>query len=127
MRCLPQRMVPTILACVFIALPAVAQDGAVNAVTRIERVAGGVVIVVTSSTPFPGRAWPPLLHVGDRAFGRSRSPADGSLGTLIFMLSEDEFAETRTGDRLIVAFRGSPRETGWDFGVLDKSALGREQ
>jgi hypothetical protein len=124
MQCQPRRVVSAIVACALVALPVLAEEGVVNTVTRIERVSDGVEIEVTSSKPFPVRAIPPLLRVGDHVFGRSRSPADGSLNTLIFMLSDAEFAQTSNGDRVSVAYgRADPREAGWDFGVLDKSAL----
>jgi hypothetical protein len=118
MRHQQRRVAWATVACALIAAPVLASEHVMNTITRVERVADGVEIEVASSEPFPVRAMPPLVRVGDQVFGRSRSPADGSLNALIFMLSDEEFGQTSTGDPVSVGYAGDPPEEGRDFGKL---------
>jgi hypothetical protein len=106
-----------------------------NEVVSIRTVNSGVEIELFSTEPFPARALFPILCAGAHEFWTSRSGADGSLNTLIFSLTAEEFAATRTGDRLSVQYGYcepdyDQRTLYWDlwvFGVLDKSLLDRER
>jgi hypothetical protein len=115
------------VAFALIAAPVWASEHVVNKITRVERVDDGVEIEVTSSEPFPVRAMPPLLHVGELVFGRSRSPGDGRLNTLIFMLSDEEFAQTSVGDPVGVGYESDPPEEDRDFGLLPPADGGGPQ
>ena len=124
MRCLTWRGMLGVLACVLVSLPALGSDADVNVITRIERVSSGAEIEVSSSRPFPVRALWPELRIGTGAFLKSRSAEDGSLNTLIFMLTAEEFAQTSMGDPVSVVYgQGVLPEERWDFGLLDKSML----
>jgi hypothetical protein len=57
----------------------------------VRRLGSTVEIEVSAKKPFPDRAMPPILVVGNQAFGRSRNPANGRLDTLIFTLEAPEF------------------------------------
>lgn len=57
----------------------------------IRRVGSDVEVEVTAPEPFPDRAMPPVLIIGDKAFGRSRSPSDGRTDTLIFTIPSQDF------------------------------------
>jgi hypothetical protein len=57
----------------------------------VRRLGSVVEIEVSAKQPFPQRAMPPILVVGNQAFGRSRNPANGRLDTLIFTLEALEF------------------------------------
>jgi hypothetical protein len=67
--------------------PLVASDLTVS----VRRLGSTVEIEVSAKQPFPDRAMPPILVVGNQAFGRSRNPANGRLDTLIFTLEAVEF------------------------------------
>ncbi len=102
--------------------PARAQGSLIRSI----RAAGPAIEVeVHSSTPFPVRALPPVLRIGGREFRLSRSPADGSLSTLIFLLTPEEFARVSTGDQVTVHYGGAETPHGGAVGRLDKSLLGR--
>jgi hypothetical protein len=63
----------------------------------IERSASTVEVRVEASEPFPFGAMPPVLVIGDKAFGRSKSPADGRSNVLIFMIDAAEYAALPAG------------------------------
>ena len=91
----------------------------IRAIRTVER---GVEIEVHSTHPFPVRALPAVLRIGGEQFVRSRY-AKGRLDTLIFLLSEEEFASLDTKDPVSVQYgkgKARPKPT-WDFGALDKS------
>lgn len=58
---------------------------------NVRRLSSVVEIEVSAKQPFPDRAMPPILVIGNQAFGRSRNPASGRLDTLIFTLEVSEF------------------------------------
>jgi hypothetical protein len=62
-----------------------------NMKATIRRLGATVEIEVTSNSPLGAGAMPPVLVIGDRAFGRSRNPPDGRLETLIFTIDASEF------------------------------------
>lgn len=97
---------------------------AVNTIKSINPVAATVEIEVHSTKPFPVRALPPVLKIGDKRFRMSRPPKDGSLHTLVFSLNASEFAQLHDGDPVVVLYGAaeSPGER-WNFGRLDKSRM----
>ena len=107
--------------------PPSGQAGEANAIIAIRAVPDGIEIEVRSDRPFPARALPAVLVIGEREFHGSRYPRDGRKNTLIFLLSREEFAGVSSGDLVTVKYgRGraaSPRAL-WGFGPLDKSMLG---
>jgi len=115
------------IALLVLGAPAVRGQGDVNTIRSIESVAGQrIEIEVHSTREFPVRDEIVILRVGTQEFTLSRSPADGSLHTLIFRLTPAEWAGTKTGDAVLLYFgQDDPKDTAnrWVFGSLDKSKL----
>jgi len=104
-----------------VSLPALATaQPEVNAIKSIKTLGSEVEIQLTSSRPFGVRNALVVLRIGTQKFTKSRPPEDGSLNTLIFTLTSDQFARTAFGDRVTVQYGDEP---GWDFGTLDKRLL----
>ena len=104
-----------------VGLPALATaQPEVNVIKSIKTVRSEVEIQLTSSRAFGVRNALVVLRIGTQEFTNSRSPEDGSLNTLIFTLTSDEFARLAPGDRVTVQYGDEP---GWDFGTLDKRLL----
>jgi hypothetical protein len=93
-------------------------------------------IELHSTQEFPIRDQVVVLRIGNSDFMKSRSPADGSLNTLIFSVPADEFAQLPNGAQITVRYgKGDPElpqgvaaqaaanRWRWDFGKLDKSLL----
>jgi hypothetical protein len=131
-----------LLSCLLLLAPALAaaqtRKPDVNTVKSVRAVDSIVEIEVHSSREFPVRDDVIGLRIGEKDFLRSRSPENGDLHTLIFMIPAAEFAALPDGASLTVGFgRGraelpeqaaeAAREAGrrWEFGKLDKSQLGR--
>jgi hypothetical protein len=105
----------------------------VNTVKSIRTVNGVVEVELHSSREFPIRDEVVVLKIGSHEFQRSRSPQDGSLKTLIFMLTPEEFDALVDGEQMTVKYgRQSPDEgiqaaaaaargLRWNFGKLNKS------
>jgi hypothetical protein len=66
-----------------------------------------VEIEVTSSTPFLNGAIPPVLVIGDKAFGLSRTPPDGRNTTMIFLLTASEFDALVDAKEVSVGYLGA--------------------
>ena len=122
----------------FLALPLLAAAQDVNTVKAIRAVDDTVEIELESSKQFDVRDDLIVLRIGNREFSRSKSPTDGSLHRLTFMLPAKAFAALRDGDAMTVSYRSQSapedapaaaarRVAGprWDFGKLDKSLLQR--
>ncbi|MEM9554255.1 MAG: hypothetical protein AAGC60_08345 [Acidobacteriota bacterium] len=108
-------------------------------VDRLAQSGEWVEIQVTSDDePFPVRALPPVLTIGDTTFTRSLNPADGRLETLIFLAPAKSFAALETGASMRVFYalstdadaRGVARRAVaagdadvWDLGAFDASRL----
>jgi hypothetical protein len=73
----------------------------------IERRAGTVEVRIESTEPFPFGALPPVLVIGDKAFGRSKNPPDGSPNVLIFMLDATEYAALPAGAEVSIGYLSS--------------------
>ena len=82
---------------------------------------GDIEIELKSTKEFPVRDAVIELHIGNQTFRRSRPAPDGSLNTIIFVLTHDEFVKINTGDSVTVGFSHEP--PGWNFGKVDKSLL----
>src|SRR5437867_4451507 len=91
-------------------------------------------IELQSSREFPVRDQVVVLRIGKKDFLRSRAPNDGSLKTLIFMLTPEDFAQLVEGDAMSVRYGleysdDSTRQPSgadnarWDFGPLRKALL----
>lgn len=99
----------------------------VNTIKSIQTAAGGTVeIEVHSTREFPVRDEIVILRVGTQEFTSSRTPADGSLNTLIFRLTPTDWAGTKTGDSVTIFYgQDDPKDTTnrWVFSPLNKSQL----
>jgi hypothetical protein len=82
----------------------------------------GVEIEVFSADEFPVRDQIMVLQVGAYQFYLSRYP-NGDLNTVVFTLTEDEFAGLTCGDPVTVQYGVGPPDEVWQFGPLDKSIL----
>jgi len=92
-------------------------------------------IELHSSRPFPVRDQIVILRIGNTDIVRSRPPSDGSLNTLIFIMTPEDFDRLMDGAALSVRYGlehsdepAAPvgRDTvRWDFGTLNKSMLTR--
>ena len=122
----PGRLWPWLLTLLLslIGLPALATaQPEVNVIKSMKTVGSEVELQLTSSRSFGVRNALVVLRIGTQEFTKSRSPEDGSLNTLIFTLTSDEFARLAPGDRVTVQYDNEP---GWDFGTLDKGLLDKK-
>jgi hypothetical protein len=104
-------------------LSATAAGNEMNTIQSIKAVPSGIEIELNSTKPFPVRSQITVLRIGGNEFTRSRHPENGSLNTLIFTLTSDEFGQTATGDPVRVQYGRGEVADRWDFGTLDKSQL----
>ncbi len=111
------------LACVVFFAPATAQGN--NTIKSITTVGQTVEITVNSTIPFDVRDELVVLMIGDQEFTTSRSPEDGNLNELIFVLTLDEWNQVATGDPVSVQFGQDDTTDRWNFGTLDKSLLNK--
>lgn len=115
------------IALLVLLSPPVRGQSDVNTIKGIQAAAGGEVeIEVHSTREFPVRDAIVVLRVGAQEINMSRSPADGSLHTLIFRLTPAQWAATKTGDAVLLYFgEDDPKDAAnrWVFGSLDKSRL----
>jgi len=95
-----------------------------NTITSITSVGQTVEITMQSGAGFDVRDELVLLIIGDQQFTTSRSPDDGSLNQLTFILTLDEWNQLATGDPVIVQF-GEDDDNPQSFGTLDKSLLNK--
>ena len=91
-----------------------------NVLKSIKTVKSGVEIEIHSKRPFL-QSDLPMLRIGEQEFTRSRAPEDGDLNTLIFMLTAEDFAKLKDGDRVIFQFGRGEGRNQRDFGRLDKA------
>ena len=127
-----------LLMVTFLALPVLAAAQDVNTVKSMRAVGSNVEIELESSKQFEIRNDLIVLKIGNKEFSRSKSPKDGSLNRLIFIIPASAFEELADGDAMTVSFRsdnasgdvsatGGSRRGGprWDFGKLNKSLVQR--
>jgi hypothetical protein len=96
----------------------------VDGIRGIHAIGPRIEIEIHSVQPFPVRAIPPVLRIGAREFHFSRSPDDGDLHTLIFLLSPAEFAQLSSGEDVSVHYGPPDALPGRALGRLDKGLLG---
>jgi hypothetical protein len=102
-----------------------------NEVVAVRRINSGIEIELYSDMPFPARALFPVLCIGMEGFVLSRPPDDGDFHTIIFLLSEEEFARLRQGDPVTIQYGGCREDTSdlrpfwdlWVFGPFDRTLL----
>ncbi len=112
------------LACLLFFAPAAAAQGN-HTIRSITTVGQTVEITVHSTLEFDVRDELVVLVIGDQEFTTSRSPEDGSLNELIFVLTLDEWNQLATGDPVRVQFGEDDATEQRNFGTLDKSLLNR--
>ena len=110
-------------------------DKRVNTVRSIRAVGAEVEIELHSSVEFPVRDEVVILRIGNRDITKSRSPADGSLNTLIFSLAAADFDRLPDGGPMAVRYGKALPALGlavqgadpaqWNFGQLNKGRLVR--
>ena len=112
------------LACLLFFAPAAAAQGN-HTIRSITTVGQTVEITVHSTIQFDVRDELVVLMIGDQEFTTSRSPEDGNLNELIFVLTLDEWNQVATGDRVSVQFGEDDTPDHRNFGRLDKSLLNK--
>jgi hypothetical protein len=75
--------------------------------TSVARQANTVEVRIESAEPFPFGALPPVLVIGDKAFGRSKNPPDGTPNVLIFMIDAAEYAALPAGAEVSLGYLSS--------------------
>jgi hypothetical protein len=86
----------------------------------------GVEIEVFSEDGFPVRNAKVVLQIGKHQFFLDRYQ-NGDLHTLIFTLTNDQFAQVATGDPVRVQYGTEPSQEWWDLGYLDKNIINQNQ
>jgi hypothetical protein len=110
----------SLLLPVFPIAGASAGGAEVNVVRSVKtNQSGEIEIELNSTKEFPVRDAVIELRIGDQTFRRSRPAPDGGLNTVIFVLTDDQYAKINTGDSITVGFSHEP--SGWDFGKIDKT------
>lgn len=110
----------SLLFAVFPIASARAGGAEMNAIQSVKtNQSGEVEIELKSTKEFPVRDAVIELRIGDQTFRRSRPAPDGSLNTIIFVLTDDQYAKINTGDSIRVGFSHEPSR--WDFGYVDKT------
>ena len=112
------------LVCLLLAAPVLLAQGTGN-IKSIKSVGSNVEITVTSGQEFEVRNEGVILQIGDSAFSNSRSPDDGDLHVLTFVLTSQEFDQLSSGDPVTVRFGSDPSNDRRNCGKLDKSILNK--
>jgi hypothetical protein len=106
-------------------------EGRINSIRKVAKsgqLGGqpGVEIEIFSEAGFPVRDQIVVLRMGEHEYTISRY-ASGDLHTLIFTLSDKEFAKAGDGEEMIVKYgRGASRSIKkWNLGRLKKSMMNR--
>lgn len=87
----------------------------------------GVEIELYSPRSFPVGNERVVLKIGKQQFTRSRSPDDGTLNTLFFLLPAQAFARAVDGDPVTIQYGLGDTGRRWDFGKLNKRLLKKER
>jgi hypothetical protein len=82
----------------------------------------GIEIQLFSDDEFPVRDEIMVLQIGARQFFLSGYP-NGDLNTVVFTLTEEEFAAVSSGEPVIVQYGIAASDEVWQFGNLDKTIL----
>ncbi len=80
----------------------------------------GVEIEVTSEKEFPVRGEMPILKIGAQEFALSRYPESGDTHTLIFTVTQEEFAGAVDGEPVTLQYGRELSGDQWNFGLLEK-------
>jgi len=101
--------------------------GAIVSIRRVESsdaLGGqpGIEIQLFSDDQFPVRDQIMVLQIGASQFFLSGYP-NGDLNTVVFTLTEEEFAAVFCGEPVIVQYGIAPSDEVWQFGNLDKTIL----
>jgi len=91
-------------------------------IAAIRRAGDVYEIEVHSPDGFPPRGLPPVLHIGDKQFDRSRPSDSVGLYGLIFTLSAEEFESLPENSPIVVGYGPSPRGAQ-GYGRLNKATL----
>lgn len=104
---------------------------AVNVQQRLTSTNEGIEFELWSSMPFPVRALPPILRIGDRR--SSRHPDDGRLDTLILLIDLEDFESLTASDPVAIYHSAPPAPDRdvvatdgadvWTFGALRTDLL----
>ncbi len=119
-RCRVSSLALVALACLLF-LPMTAGANTIKSITTVGQT---VEITVKSTVQFDVRDELVVMIIGDQEFTTSRSPDDGSLNELTFILTLDEWNQVATGDPVIVQF-GEDDADPRKFGTLDKNLLNK--
>jgi hypothetical protein len=109
------------------------EDHAVNTIRAIRAVPNstyllgqpGYEVEVTSSREFPARDELAIMRIGKQQIALSRYPDSGDSHTLIFTLTTEQYAQTASGDHVMVQYGQQGLGERWDFGQLDKGLLSK--
>ena len=106
---------------------------AVNVQRRLTSTPEGIEFELWSSAPFPVRALPPVLRIGDVDFLSSRHPDDGRLDTPIFLIGVEYFESFTASDSVVIYHSAPPLLNQdvvatdgvdvWTFGALRTDLL----
>ena len=107
--------------CCPLPIPYDEADG--NDVRDIRRRDGRIEIELFSNRPFPARALFPILCIWDSEFTQSTYGENGSLNVIVFTLTEEEFAATRSGAASIYYSCREEERDRWLFLDSDTSLL----
>jgi hypothetical protein len=66
-----------------------------------------------------------VLRIGSQEINLSRYPTTGETGTVVFMLTAEEWARVSQSDPVSVQYGMGTNYNGWNFGKVDKTLLGR--
>ena len=110
------------LACLLFFAPAAQGNNTIKSITTVGQT---VEITVHGPIQFDVRDELVVLLIGDQEFTISRSPEDGNLNELIFVLTLDEWNQVATGDPVSVQFGEDDTPDHRNFGRLDKSLLNK--
>jgi len=108
-------------SCCPVPIPWREEDG--NDVRDIRRRDGRIEIEFFSNRPFPARALFPILCIGNTEFTQSGYGESGSMNVLVFTLTEEEFAATRSGAVSIYYSCREEERDRWLFLDYEKSLI----
>ena len=97
---MPNRRTATIarISLLFSVLAVSQQSFAELTITSVTEADDTIELTVRNTDNFTVGALPYVLKIGDARFRRSRSPSDGALDTLIFLIPRDTFNQLNEGD-----------------------------
>ena len=105
---MPNRRTATIarISLLFSVLAVSQQSFAELTITSVTEADDTIELTVRNTDNFTVGALPYVLKIGDARFRRSRSPSDGALDTLIFLIPRDTFNQLNEGDLVDLGYGG---------------------